>query len=365
MKFFKNFSAFIILVLCFTSCSKKHNSTAVNVDNNTIINYNDYDIELNDKIDIEDYDIILLSNLNEDCLFTNIAKTIIKDDKIYILSGIKHKKLVVYNTNGDALYRIGNLGNGPEEYIAITDFTVDDDENVFIVDGISRKIIQFDKNNKFMSKKDAGHEIWAITHLPNNEFLLGICGWDKSSAADFSLVRTDDSFKLLEGLMPKNETMDINFLFLSPQIVANDKNEYTFNLEINNNIILCDSLGQAKRIITLDFGKYNMPDEAKVSLDENSNFSDYRFIIGGVYYANDKLWLHVMDRGELKWVMLDTATQTGQATKVKGIYTAIPGFYNGYPILSTRDYEDGIIELNDSLQHKVDVQEYQFVAIHK
>lgn len=43
------------------------------------------------------------------------------------------------------------VGQGPEEYIQITDFAVDAEGKIFMIDGVSDKLMLYDSRGEFIS----------------------------------------------------------------------------------------------------------------------------------------------------------------------------------------------------------------------
>lgn len=75
---------------------------------------------------------------NERYLFGGADKVLFRDN-IYILDK-RQKKMVVFDQEGNGVNILHRVGQGPEEYIQITDFSVDTKGNIFMVDGVSDKL---------------------------------------------------------------------------------------------------------------------------------------------------------------------------------------------------------------------------------
>jgi hypothetical protein len=87
------------------------------------------------------------------------TKLIVKNDMYYFLSG---DMIIVYNSDAYE-FTLFNKGEGPGEYINISDFFVDDDENIVINDREGRKLIYYDKQGKHI--KDIKHGLLSYNFI--------------------------------------------------------------------------------------------------------------------------------------------------------------------------------------------------------
>ena len=81
------------------------------------------------------------------------------DKEVYILDE-QQKTLFVFDTNGQFLNKLGRVGRGPDEYIMMNDFCVDESKNVMILDSYSSCCKVYDE--EFNHLKDI--------RLPRNSF---------------------------------------------------------------------------------------------------------------------------------------------------------------------------------------------------
>ena len=69
---------------------------------------------------------------NDSCLFSEIREIKIVDNKIYIIDD-KRSKLLVFDISGKFITQIGNLGNGPGEYVAPSNFNIDKEKQIITI----------------------------------------------------------------------------------------------------------------------------------------------------------------------------------------------------------------------------------------
>lgn len=348
-------------VLGIQSC--RNSSSAVD-DGNEVIVFDDLDIEAHDQLNLEDYDIILLSSDNEDCLLRRNSKTVVHDGCIYILDGLRatETKLAVFDLQGNAIGTIGSRGQGPEEYARLSDFFITNDGSVNIYDpGV--KILKYDAEGNYTGSTPIEIQNKAITQLPNGNFLVSVALWDVSSASPYSLVLTDSSFNVIEGLVHRPENFDTEYGSGSSHMYANNNGQYAFNGDFSNDIHIINSEGKPERVIAIDFGALNFPDDEKVNLyDHEDRLLKYRYIAGPVFYEEGHLWFSLVDRMSYKWVHMDI---DNKAAHIYDANSIIKGYHNGYPIITNENYEAGDFTVSDSLEQKIEEGDYHILAIHK
>ncbi|MCX6262829.1 MAG: 6-bladed beta-propeller [Bacteroidia bacterium] len=72
-------------------------------------------------------------------------KIVSADNKIYIRNSGLGGEIMCFDVNGKFLFKLQNLGRGPEEYTSITDFDVSSDNKILtVLSNVDRKILVYD-----------------------------------------------------------------------------------------------------------------------------------------------------------------------------------------------------------------------------
>lgn len=121
---------------CFTD--KQKNDDAIEININPL--YSIYDT-VSQKVNF-----IMLDDKNGAELFSSISKMIVINKRIYILDG-NTSVIYIYNLNGDFLWKIDRIGQGPGEYIRLRDFNVQDNL-LYVYDDIKRSLLCYDLNDR-------------------------------------------------------------------------------------------------------------------------------------------------------------------------------------------------------------------------
>lgn len=153
---------------------------------------------------VESVDYITLE-ANENSLFSQINKMIIKDGKMYI-GDFSRARVVVFDLEGNFIFGINKRGRGPGEYLGVKSFTVDENY-LYIMDDLAGKLKKYDnKTGKFIDEKDIPVVVWDVGVFDNGDFMFVTAPLDKRGfRSDQSLHRmfiTDNDISIKKSLYP-------------------------------------------------------------------------------------------------------------------------------------------------------------------
>lgn len=208
---------------------------------------------------------VLLDNTHEECFTKGIHKVTVANERIYILDHYT-QKIVVFNKDGKAIAPVGKRGQGPEEYLNTTNFTIDKNGNILFIDGRLDKLFTFDKDLNFKGKTDLPFEADILHALGNDHILWGLCTWNKKACKGMKLARTDRNLNVLDSLIEYNEFVDPAMIVSYYNFVETDKH-LIYHQAIDNHILLLDKEGNLEETLIMNFGKEDVPNEYKKNIE--------------------------------------------------------------------------------------------------
>lgn len=109
--------------------------------------------------------------LNDDYPLSSIRKVAFYDSLLYILDSTS--KLLVYNKNGDFLFKIAEQGVGPKEYVELTDFNCSSSQSAIdLIDVSGRKILRYNMySGKFIQMFSLKHFVYYGLMTDHNHYL--------------------------------------------------------------------------------------------------------------------------------------------------------------------------------------------------
>jgi hypothetical protein len=144
---------FIILIIsCGSNNSNPNNSNVIAIDVN-----NDLEI-LYGKDIVEDIKYIPLKIVDNKFLIESINSVLVTDSLLFIADR-SQKALFVYDSDGNPLHKIGSMGQGPGEYISLSEVILDREKRkIIICDLSSRKILHYDFSGKLLKETGMPYE---------------------------------------------------------------------------------------------------------------------------------------------------------------------------------------------------------------
>lgn len=160
----------------------------------------------------------------EDHEIGKIDRILYQDGKYFIVDGLTNQ-VMVFKEDGKYYSTIGIIGNGPGEYIQITDVALDKfDGMVKIMDGMQGKIVSYDVEGRFMKE----------TKLTVSSFPLHFCqvgkdmyafNWERSSNQkewQYHLsINPEDFSGEIHKYLPYEKPVNLSF---SPRVTLQEVN---------------------------------------------------------------------------------------------------------------------------------------------
>lgn len=118
----------------------------------------------------------IILEFKEDCIISEISSLEMYKNKLYVLDN-RLDEMFVFDKDGSFLCKIGSVGEGPGEYLEITDFTINkEDDIICLLDSYSGRIYKYDiKTLDFLGYLDVDNGISynGIQYVSNYIYLDG------------------------------------------------------------------------------------------------------------------------------------------------------------------------------------------------
>ena len=238
----------------------------------------------------------------------SINKLEVHNSRYYFWDGIS-KKIWCYDLNGNYIFQIDKRGQGPGEYLEISDFNIDKErQQIQILDRSLRKILCYDLNGNYIKgiKMEVAANQFAVLQ---NGFLLYTRGADIFMDKDkdlygFNLFMSDSVGNLLEKYCPYNDFTDDYIGFKTFSI--HDKNVF-FRYSRNDTIYEFDHTGNLTCKLLFDFGKYRTPintikDKERMSIYNNN--PDFARVFESFHTLQHMFVIYIFEN-RLRFLLMD------------------------------------------------------------
>lgn len=162
-KLMKSMHLIIGVIMFFSACSSKENSTG-DISIKTIpIATSSEDKQTFSQL-VDSISFVALETTNQS-LIGRITKLRFKDSRIYVLDKHQSNCLFVFGTDGHYLFKIDESGKGPGEFIEASGFCITEDHEIIINDFSGKKILFYNYEGEFLREFHTDFHPSDIAHL--------------------------------------------------------------------------------------------------------------------------------------------------------------------------------------------------------
>ncbi len=172
-------------------------------------------------------------------------------DKIFLLNAHQsHSNILCFDMDGNFLFKIDRLGNGPGEYTYLGDFFIDKTQECIVLQTLGNEFMQFDLEGNFIKKVRANDEYNTRQVLYLNDSILIACVDPISFPYGYSLLELDrKTFNI------RNKSSHIKLLFNTGRSILHTFNNQTLYYSTKDTIYDISNFNQEKPIYYIDCGQ--------------------------------------------------------------------------------------------------------------
>ena len=228
-------------------------------------------------------------------------KVIVSGDKIFLMggNGPNSSYVVQYGHDGMPVCPIGKRGRGPGEYPRVTDFSVDDAGDCWLLDAGTMTMYHYGAEGGFVgSLRQKGLEksdpdmtevvlFENVANLPSGELLLGTALWDESSWKDFRTVICDTLLNVRKGQVADPHTLDLNFTFECHGFCKTGSG-FQYLVPLEDKVHIFDRQGEYLRSVSFDFGAKAVSADFRKDVEPHMDeLANHTFLSGAAYVDDD------------------------------------------------------------------------------
>ena len=253
----------LLLAMFITSlygCSSKNSEVQTSSDIETIP-ITDFETIYGKLSDFAEEVKMIPLEFTDESILGEIRKVVMSDKFIFIIEQTNREGVYVFDHTGKYLYRIGTQGEGPEEFVHLSDFSIDEEENViYLCDSPRKRILAFTFENKFI--KDIPMDYDATCFEYQNGLFFLYKEYSQSCTPSYSLVVKDQNGNLVEKYYPMpKDVVEYN----SACIFRKRENNILFAQDLNDSVLLL-SENKLTPLYYIDYKDRTMSEEDRSDL---------------------------------------------------------------------------------------------------
>lgn len=165
----------LFVLICFLSCTINKGekiNTAIVIQNKELYKIQNNDLKFQTDISpyIKSVNYVKLE-LTDESMFGEIYSMEAFEDRLYIFDDVT-RSVYIFSIEGDFLFTLNKVGQGPGEYAQIDFFSIDRNERQMIVaDLVSYNILRYDLDGNFVSKKKINYWLDGIYPTEDKGFI--------------------------------------------------------------------------------------------------------------------------------------------------------------------------------------------------
>lgn len=274
----------ITTLLLLWSCGDHHANTSwgtveISIHKMKSLDYSDFPGGVFSALDI----VVLDSG--DDYLISQIDKAVCRDGEIYLLDWAQ-RKIFTYDMEGKALSVLSKNGRGPGEYLQVTDFDVDQNGNVWILDGQKDCLLEYGQDG-LRSIRASKYDLQMLRCLDNDSFLFLLAPWDNSRYSGKELLLSDYDFNIEKAFIEYGDSVDPDYQLPSLGFADNGTDIF-YHQPIDDEVYRINSSGDIDSIYRFDFGGRTVPDKARKNIERHlEDFAGYTTLAKTVYVLPD------------------------------------------------------------------------------
>lgn len=166
-----------------------------------------------------------------------ISKLILTDEYLFIGQFYENSGVFIFDQNGALITSISDFGKGPGEVSNITDFVIDEvNQLIYVGEGGNRRVSVFQFDGVFKKSEHVGFSFYKMAYSPEEMKYIFYTPHDHDPAEGSRIKLTDASFNILSKAFPVDSDKSGLFFGFENRFYEDDQNQVYFNPLFENEI---------------------------------------------------------------------------------------------------------------------------------
>lgn len=329
----------VFLISMIYSCGDRNNKENTNTAKSLKI---DLDKAENFKVS-EHFQLEDIIYFSDSLVVDNLMKVSVHNEYLVLHCGRGLDNLLIKNMESDQEMRISAKGEGPHQYQKLSNFFINPDGQIELLDGRSGKILTFDLQGELKSvyQNELLQGTTSLASLNGEDYFLYGGNFLASKLGHQMFAFNKSKSKVQSSYFPLDEQKARFMLFMEPNNFS--KNPASFYQVYNQNVYYLNENSIIDSLF-LDLGKYNTP--AKLfekpyqdvrEFSQTMAKSGYAYGLGGMLIKGDLIFASVRKNGKDFHLYMNTKTGESQvfdkiSNDVFGLNLVEPISYEHRPI---------------------------------
>ena len=270
---------------------------------------------------IGDIDFVPLEMTDESVIF-KADKIVVKNGLMYV-GDFRSSKVVAFDESGSVKFVVNQKGNGPEEYLEIKSFAVDD-KSIYVIDNYRHRLNLYDcTTGKYQETRILPFVVWDIEILPDKNLIFTYIPFKEGGEPNLKQERCKifitDSLLNIEKQMFEYEEDDYEFIGKMTYFVPTRQGIVFTSMASDDLYLFCGK--DSVRRITLDFDR-------KIPLEKRTDWEEiqqrgYNYLVNTPLFCEDYMFFSSTEDGVILDYVYDVQSQQLYTNDLENAYKGL------------------------------------------
>jgi hypothetical protein len=294
----------VLLIFCaiigvVNGCSrtdKNSDSESIPYHNLQVMSYDDISEDL-----FGNMQYTVLKTDSAEYMFTSPQKIVYKDNTFYIHDWVnpRNSKVVAFDNKGNPVLSLNKRGRGPGEYLQISDFDIDENGDIWIMDGQDDVLLHYSNDCSLIDSKKLPFEVNSIKCINGGMLFFGLAPWNLSDYDGVRILLSDTALNIKKIVLNYYEFVDPNYVFSSVGFTELD-GSLLYHQPISDTVYKFNNEGELIETYNFDFGSQSVPDKIRKDIGLNYEELEHFSFLAKSVYIDESIIIGSVRQGRYK-----------------------------------------------------------------
>lgn len=253
------------LILTMISCKEKESLIDVKkVDDKKysidLVNAPQRSLNLDSLIAVKSF-VKMSTTSDPNSLLVDFSKVIVKDSFIFVLD-VTFSGLKVFDKKGRFIKLVGNIGQGPGEYVGLNDFEIKQDTIRVLTK--MQQLIEYDLQGNYLDTKRIDMFAWNFASTRTGYVFFKNYNVENTDGTSYNLAITNKTFNVISSGAPFSEKAENIPTFAYTGFLSSENNEIMFSEPFSSDVYTLEG-DSLQRKYMFEFGSSKKPDNVDLA----------------------------------------------------------------------------------------------------
>ena len=256
----------------------------------------------------------------KDSLYTSGALKLVPYKDKYIFGDFELATLLLLDSDGKEISKIGGLGSAADHYLTLHDFNADyNKDQVMVFSNSSRSLYTYSIDGKLIDKNKLGFYAYSFAILDSASLIFFLNQNTNKKSGNYNMLVTDRTGKILQRLFPITKLPHMGVAYSG--FILNNDHSILYSEPFSDSIFEVSNYKYGVKY-SLPFGEKVFPTSKDMSIELlHDRVMKYNYLRSRVFESQDYIFLCYTKDRRLQPIAINK--QTGKSMNGRGFHNKI------------------------------------------